>query len=312
MKRTLKKKLIIAGGVAVFLLLAGYFAVAWYVSSVFIDFSARSLEADRVRRHINGPADFGFPEEPEGVSVASEGVTLAGWIFRSSPGKRCGVIVSHGHRNTRYGALPYAALFYRRGCHVLVYDVRHHGDSKSEYGTYGYYERRDLVALVDHFATATGLARREIGLYGYSLGGSVSLQAAALMPDIAFVGADAPYADLRDIVRVRGEAMYGAINSLLLPTVLWIAEWRSGADFDDVSPRRDAARIAAPVFLLHSSTDTYTPPVHSQEIYDAIEHERKELHFTTWGEDHVQSLKTNPAGYEALVYGFLDRYVPGF
>ena len=311
MKRTLKRKLLWAGAIAAGLLFIGYFAIAWYVSGVFIDFSARSLEQDRVRHHITSPADFGLPE-PEPVSVKSDGVTLAGWMFRNPSDKRCGVVVSHGHINTRYGSLPYATLFYRRGCHILVYDIRHHGDSKAEYGTYGYYERHDLVKLVDHFAAATGLARREIGLYGVSLGGSVSLQAAALMPDIGFVGADAPYADIRDIARVRGDAMYGALNSLLLPTVFWIAEWRSGADFEQASAKRDAPRIAAPVFLLHSSTDSYTPPRHSREIYDAVEHERKELHMTTWGEDHTASLKTNPDGYRSFIYGFLDRYAPGF
>lgn len=307
----MKKKLVRIVVIAVLILAGGYGGVSWYLSGLVLEFPMRSLEQDRQNRAIDSVPALGFPE-PEVVSIASDGVTLKGWLFRNPAERPCGVVASHGHGSTRYGALPYARLFFRRGCHILVFDARRHGESDAPFGTYGYHERHDLVRVVDHFAAATGLERQKIGLFGSSMGAAISLQAAALIPDIAFVAGDSPYSSLERILRHRGQVMYGDVIDVLLPGATWLAELRSDVEFDEISARADAPRLTMPVFLLHSATDEYTPPDHSQRIHDAIGHDRKELHVTTWGAAHTQSLTTDPATYQALLDGFLDRHAPGF
>lgn len=309
-KRT-KKKLIWASGITVLVLLIGYLGASWYFSGLILKFPIRSLDNDRQYREFTSFADLGLPE-PESVKMDGEGVTLRGWLFRNRSGKQCAVIASHGHRSTRYGALAFARMFYQRGCHTLVFDARYHGASSGEFGTYGYYERRDLVKVVDYLAAAVGLERSQIGLFGMSMGGAISLQAAALAPDVAFVVADSPYSNFVRIVRTRGNALYGSVIDVLLPGAIWFAEWRSDSDFDAISARRDAPRLTMPVYLFHSAVDEYTPPEHSQIIFDAIPHERKVLHFGQWGSEHATSHKEHPDEYRALLYAFLDRYAPGF
>ena len=308
---TTKKRLFRLTLIATLVLGGAYAGVSWYLSSLIIEFPTRSLEQDRQSLAIENVAALGFPE-PEEVSIAGDGVTLKGWLFRNPQGRSCGVVASHGYSGTRYGALPYARLFFRRGCHVLVFDARCHGESEGDFGTFGYHERHDLVRVVDHVAATLGLERENIGLFGSSMGAAISLQAAALMPEIAFVAGDSPYADLEVILRDRGEAMYGGIIHVLYPGAIWVAELRAGIEFDEISVRKDARNLAMPVFLLHSASDRFTPPDHSRRIHDAIAHDRKELHLTTWGAAHTHSLRTDPECYQALLDAFLDRHAPGF
>ena len=94
----------------------------------------------------------------------------------------------------------YAPLFWERGCDLLIFDARYHGESTGDYGTYGYYEKLDTSKAIDWFSQQVGLPPERIGLLGESYGAATALETAALRPDIAFAAADSSYRDLETII----------------------------------------------------------------------------------------------------------------
>ena len=292
-------------------LIALYGAVTYYFSSQIVAFARPSLIEARAEYGEAAVATRGLPA-PIDVSIPVTGAALSAWLFEQPGPARCGVVLSHGYRSTRYGVLKYAPLVWKRGCDVLAIDARYHGDSTGEHATFGVYEKDDLVVVVDWLAGRLEVPRARIGLFGESMGGAISLQAATLIPDLGFVAADSSFSDLRTILARQGESRYGAMIDIFLPVAMTVAGWRAGADLADAAPVRHAARIRAPVLLVHSRDDDFTPWTHSQAIFDAIPHDRKELHAVDWDAAHGACIEVRYDEYERLFHAFLDRHTSGF
>jgi fermentation-respiration switch protein FrsA (DUF1100 family) len=306
---TMKKAL----GFAVFLLLvlaAVYLAGSWYFSGLIVTFDTKSLAESL---DLDGPpSDYGLPA-PEEVSFAGDGVTLAGWLFDHPGPSTCGVVLLHGITNNRYNMLKYAPLFWPRGCDVLIYDHRYHGDSTGEYGTYGYYEKQDALAALDWFEQRTGLQPGQIGLLGESYGAATALQTGPLAPNLAFVAADSPYRDLETIIGEQAVQQFGGWTKLFVPGALAISGLRARFAPSEVSPMAAAPAISAPVFLSHSATDEFTLPHHSVDIDATLASGAcRRLHLTDWGSAHAESINDNFATYKAQMDEFLAACAPDF
>ena len=74
----------------------------------------------------------------------------------------------NGFHGTRYRARSWAPIFWDRGCDILAYDHRGHGDSTPAFHTYGYHEKEDAVAALDWFADRFWLDRSQICSFGVS------------------------------------------------------------------------------------------------------------------------------------------------
>ena len=103
--------------------------------------------------------------------------------------------------------------------------------SREEYCTYGFFEKRDLVAALGT------LEHRRVVLFGSSLGAAVALQAAPLEPRVCGVIAEAPFASLESIVRDR--APWFATKSEV-GGALRLAGERGRFRVDEVSPEAAA------------------------------------------------------------------------
>ncbi len=305
-----RKIYLIPLSVLVLLLLGAYAYGSWFFATILIARPTQTL-AESAALVKKTPADVGLPAPLE-VTISSGEVTLAGWYFANERDGECGVVLLHGYTSTRYGALNYAPLFWQRGCDLLLYDARGHGESNGRYHTYGYYEKEDARAAALWLAQQAGLPLSQIGLMGVSYGAATSLQAAPLLPEVAFIIADSPYQDLETIVRHQAVQQYGPAVRIMIPGALLVAELRASFDVEAVSPANAAAQAQPPILLIHSRSDTYTPPANSQAIYNSAKPARAVLHLTNWGASHGDDINTNFVGYVALVDQFLQTYAPQF
>jgi dipeptidyl aminopeptidase/acylaminoacyl peptidase len=306
------------GALAVLLLLAGFYLWnCWYFSGAVVAYEHNTLEQVRERTEpVLGPYDLdqlGLPD-PEDLSLdVGDGIVLSGWFFENELGGDCGVLLLHGRAGARVETFMYVPLFWDRGCHLVMFDARHHGESTGDYATYGYHEKEDTLQVVAWLSRRTRLDTSQIGLMGVSYGAATVLQAAALEPDLAFVAAEAPFQDLATLLGEQAEQRYGALGrTILTPTVLLFAGWRADFEPAAVSPMLAARDVRAPVFLIHSLQDESVPPSHSEAIYANIAHDRKALHLTDWDAPHAQCMKTDPETFKAYMDDFLGQYVPGF
>jgi pimeloyl-ACP methyl ester carboxylesterase len=306
----MRSRLWLALAIVVGLLLVAYLAAGWYFSGIAIAPPARPLAEAQAQTGV--PANFGLPP-PEAIAIDTGEVTLSGWYFDNPADGNCGVMFMHGFTGTRYEALYWAPLFWERGCDLLAYDHRGHGESSQAFLTYGVNEKEDALAALNWFAERAGLDPSRIGVGGVSYGAATALQLAPQIPDAPFVLADSSYRSMPAIVRVRADALLGpALGGLLTPGALWIAGRRANFDPAAAAPEVTVAGAQMPVLLIHSRTDNFTPYTHSEAIYANSDPTRTVLHINDWGSLHAADITTDFAAYQALFEAFLAQYAPDF
>ncbi|MBE2221403.1 MAG: alpha/beta fold hydrolase [Anaerolineae bacterium] len=306
----MKRKALWAGIIIFDLLLVIYLAGSIYFADILIGKETQTL-AESQESMAETLAAYPLPT-PEEVAIDAGAVTLAGSFYDNPQDGNCAVLLLHGYRGTRYGSLQYAPLFWERGCDLLAYDARGHGNSSDALHTYGYHEKDDGVAAAQWLMERTGLPEEAIGLTGVSYGASTVLQMVPLLPDVAFVLADSPYQDLETIVAYQGVAQFGSWVKLFLPGGFAVAELRADFEKEAVSPKNAVADVDTPILITHSQTDTFTPVSNSEAIYANSNHETTWLEITDWGSPHAQSILDRPDAYKLMVAEFLATFAPDF
>ena len=229
------------------------------------------------------------------VTFHSGQLALAGWRFPAAGTRRGTIVYLHGVADNRGAASGIAARFTARGFEVVAYDSRAHGDSDGDACTYGYYEKRDLLRVLD------AIEPGPVVLIGSSLGAAVALQAAAEDARISAVVAAEAFSDLATVARERAPWFFSGGS---IRRAFELAEHMGHFKVDDVSPVRAATAISIPVFLLHGSRDRETPSEHSRRIFDALAGPRRLL--MVEGAGHNQSLAMGWTQIES----WIDEVIP--
>ncbi|RHX92622.1 alpha/beta hydrolase [Leptospira stimsonii] len=286
-----------------------YAMAVFYFSDQIIHFKTKTLEEDRREQAIASFAKLGLNDPPSEVTIKLKDVTIRAWLFEPKYKNRCGSVITHGYTVTRFSVLKYAQFFYKLGCPSLVYDVRYHGLSSGDSSTYGFYEKDDLLQIIQWFKNRTGLKSSEIAVAGQSMGAAISLLAAAKSKErFSFLLADSSYSKATVVFRERAIVQYSKLILTMLPSAIWLASVRSGADLKDSSPESFAEMIQTPTLLMHSAADVATLPSHSERIYSKLSVREKELHLTQWNAKHSENWNRNPQEYERIIRSFIIRY----
>jgi pimeloyl-ACP methyl ester carboxylesterase len=252
------------------------------------------------------PPRIAIPLRPEELRLAVEdvtitaadGVKLAGWLA-ARPGAPA-LVLLHGYPAEKADLLPIAAALAPRFT-ILLLDQRYFGASGGRATTIGFRECGDLRRAID-FLAERGF--REVGVFGFSLGGAVALMAAAEDSRIRAVAAYAPFADLRSLAH----ELYGWLWVLKYPFVGLLRGWSLlffGHDITAVSPERAAGAITVPVLLVASRADEQIPFAHVERLRKALAGNARAEIMTMDGGRHGEL----PAGFEARLAEFFLLYV---
>jgi len=241
------------------------------------------------------PSDYRLAVEDVTI-VAADGARLAAWWLPRAGAPA--VVLLHGYPAEKADMLPIAAALAPRFA-VLLVDLRYFGRSEGGVTTLGHRERGDLRIALD-FLEARGA--RPAGVFGFSLGGAVALTTAAEDGRIRAVAAYAPFADLR----VLGEELYAWLWLAKRPLVGSMRLWGRlflGADITRPAPREAAARLAIPVWLIHSRRDEQIPFRHAELLREALaQNPRAEFEFMARG--HHGEM---PPDFDARLLRFFSR-----
>jgi hypothetical protein len=285
----------------VVLLAVAYGAVSWAFSSKLIAPAARPLGPAR-------PADYGLPRQVDVLVPGADGVRLASWYFKNPRHAGCAVIMLHGFGGARAEVVAAAPLFWDRGCDLLLYDSRGHGESTPKLLTFGVTEREDAKLAIAWLAKRTRLPVSRLGLIGWSYGAAVSIQAAAETPRLGFIVADSAYSSLEGIAKVQADRQYGWWAKAFVPGALFVAGRREDFDPGKASPVSEIAHVQAPTLLVHSRQDGFTPWTMSRAIYARADKAHTELVIPAWSAPHAESYTKNHAGYTKLIDAFVKRF----
>lgn len=288
------------------LLFFGYFGISYYFSNQLVFFKTKTLEEERKNYKIKSYEDVGL-KDPEDISLPIDSITIKGWFFKGK--KNCGIIFHHGYSATRLRVLKYYPLFKEYECSLLFFDVRHHGDSTGDFTTYGYYEKEDLKEIIEYFQNKTGLVDHQIALVGESMGASIIIQFAGYSKrKFKMILAESPFSSLKKIVKERASILYTKYSILFLPGALFLANLRTNSNLTMSSPLFYAKDLRTPILIIHSKADDYTKYQHSEEIYNAINIQEKELILTNWNSRHVESIDDNFEKYNKYLKEFIKKY----
>lgn len=211
-----------------------------------------------LRRHVDALPPDGCSE----MAFSGAGINLAGWKCRASGYRRGTLVYLHGAADNRVSSVVAIQRFRPLGFDVVAYDSRAHGDSGGDICTYGFFEKQDLRRVLD--ATDVG----PIVLMGGSLGAAIALQSAADDPRVSAVVAAETFSDLRTVATERAPFFF---TRGTIAQAFQLAERQGNFDVDAVSPVLAAARIEAPVLLIHGDSDRETPPEHSRRVFEALQ-----------------------------------------
>ena len=279
--------------------------LAYTVPSVL---AARALTTPERHALSSSPSDLGLPFEAVEFSARGDDVTLRGWWIPSRGPET--VILVHGRNAVRDdpedGYLSLAGALVRAGYHVLMFDLRGHGESSAAHFGLGAREWRDVLGAVDA-SLARGVPAGRIAVIGFSSGAAAALAAAVREPAIGAVVADGVWPDLRELLEAELPRA-GGLPAFYAPGVSQAARLLYGIDIDAAKPIDDVAALAStgrPMLLIHEAEDRYTNRTQAERLDAAAASERSE---TWWveGAPHVQAYALHPDEYLTRVLAVLD------
>jgi len=294
----MKKIAIIGVSVAIFILLCAYFGLSAYIASSL-------TKVERIPITEN-PRSFGIGYQDISFTSRLDNLVLKGWYLEGEQ-DRPTIIMVHGREGNRAigtpGILELASRLVEKGFHVLMFDLRGHGESEGTYLSAGYYERYDLLGAVD-YARSRGASK--IGVVGFSMGAATSILAAAEEPGISAVVSDSSFADLTEIAN-REVKKQTHLPAWFAPGYLLVLKVWYGIDLNSVRPVDAVGRIAPrPILFIHGQADNYFPSTHANRLYEASNNASNQVWLVP-DAGHIQSYKTAPLEYLERITTFFEQ-----
>ena len=187
------------------------------------------------------------------------------------PKKAC-VIGLHGNG----GNCDMVSYFYyhyvKNRVAFACFDFSGCGKSEGEYISLGFYEKDDVIAVMDYLRNTYQI--EDFGLHGYSMGAATALRVLAERPEVKGAILDSPYTS---IIGFLGPFM--SIKEDIEPQDFYEMireEIQKRAHFDIFDNVIDKVEnIHQPVIFVHGEYDTLVPPHMSEELLEKCSSEKK-------------------------------------
>ena len=253
-----------------------------------------------------------FKADYEEVSFTSEdGIVLKGWLVKPARYDKTSpvIVICHGVGANKSDFTELAVSLSHRGYFVLQFDFRAHGESSGRRTSLGLHEQKDIEAALAFLKTRRDtIDPKRLGIYGFSMGGSAAILAAAKTGAFSAVVADSAFTSLRDQAR---EAITGFYHLPAFPflhlTVLGYGLYFQ-TQVDAIAPVKVIAAIApTPILIIAGEGDKLIPADNGRKLFAAAG-EPKELWIIP-GADHGGTLAAAGSEYEKRVGEFFDKHL---
>ncbi len=227
------------------------------------------------------------------------GRVLRGWWVPAK--NRAAVILCHGWAANRDQLRAELVLLSRHGFGVLAFDLPAHGLSDGDEVTWGDRERSSLHAAIDFVSARPGVDPNRIGALGFSMGGSVVVEVAAVDPRLKGIVASGTYTALTDEFHHQMRK-WGALSEVPAMKALEA----TGIDVQAVRPVGVICQVAPREVLIVDGTDDPQAPLDMERSLFAAACEPKGL-LVVPGAHHGDYAQIDPAGYEQRLVALFER-----
>lgn len=208
------------------------------------------------------PSMFSMEAKEETI-ITDDNLKLSSWYFPSN--KDSAIIFLHGYPAQKSDLLPLASKFYP-DFSLLLLDMRYFGKSEGKITTLGIKEKEDLKAAVSWLSDK---GYKNIGVFGFSLGGAVSLMGASEDKRIKAVASYGAFSDLKTLGRDLYYPLIG-IDWIMVELISFWGRFFIGGSPDEISPVKNMAKIEIPVLIIHNREDEQVPFNHAKRIKAAL------------------------------------------
>lgn len=240
----------------------------------------------------------------------SKNIILASWYIERSPSAPT-VIMVHGINVCKddYTVLMPAAMLYKAGFNVLLFDLRNHGFSDKDNGrtSVGNKEYLDVLGAWDWLVNQKKIVPERIGLFGVSLGAGTSLIAFTQEKRIAAVFVDSPYSNLLQIIQE--ELKREHYPPILAYGAIVMARLTTGDNLIAYNPSDAICRHSnRPIFIVHGTADKRINIHHTRDL--AALAKKTGANVTVWfapDAEHAQTVLKYPKEYEQRLVNFFRK-----
>jgi fermentation-respiration switch protein FrsA (DUF1100 family) len=243
------------------------------------------------------------PEELHAVPVAfpsDSGATLHGWwspVATSGPA----VLLLPGVRANRLSMVARAEFLKQAGYSVLLIDFQATGETAGSHITFGWLERRDVVAAVAFIRSRQ--PGGPIAIIGSSLGGAAALLAMPALHVNALV-LEAVYPTVERATENRLHNYFGPFGPAASSLLLLQLPLRLGVSARQLRPVDHIASTNCPVLVINGLDDRRTTPDDARLLYSRARPPKQLWMVAHAG--HVDLHRAAGADYETRVLSFLS------
>lgn len=221
-------------------------------------------------------------------------------------------VMVHGLGGTKYSMSSQAQGLYDLGFSLLIFDQRNSGENLAKYSTFGVLESYDCL---DYLKYAKNIIKKDgkILLYGESYGGASSIIAASRDDSlIDYMILDCPVSDsneFSDKVFKKIEKNQGVPVALMKFTGNIFLKTKLGFSLKDIDTIKwlENTEIKCPVLIINSNSDKVTPYHMGEDIYKAINSDKKEI-YTCKEIPHTKFAEKEPQNFKNIISKFLKKY----
>jgi hypothetical protein len=244
--------------------------------------------------------------------VTSDGIRLHAWIQRSHKAtSNRWVVLLHGYRSDRDILHTRRRFFVRRGYHALLLHFRGHGSSGAARISYGFNERRDVIAAIDFIRSAYPDQPLEIGIDGISMGAAAAAYAVAyesLNPDWIILESCYDTID-RALVNRLGEHVSGPFIPVIARPLEFAGKHVFQLPMEDLDAAKALEKLHCPALVLAGDSEEILKASEVEHLYANIPEPKRLVFFP--GAGHEDLLLKDPRRFAKAVTGFLGEFSPG-
>ena len=244
------------------------------------------------------PNDLGWQFEALTLETSDE-LELAAWFIPTKNQTNKAIVILHGYPADKGDLLNWAS-FLKNKYNLLFLDFRYFGKSDGSFTSFGYHERKDVLAAIK-FLREKGI--NEIGLMGFSFGASVALLTLPETKDVSAVVADTPFANL-DLM---GQTYYGNLPFLQKPLTALSKFWGRviySIDANEIASEQAVKKVQTPIFIIHSRQDETTLVENAERLKRALKDNKKS---TVWIFDRGRHGQIGGEDYQKRILDFFEK-----
>ena len=217
-------------------------------------------------------------------------------------------LVLHGYTGWKEAMYPYARMYYRKGYHCLVPDLRTQGESEGDFIGMGWTDHFDCMGWIERILEIDPEA--QIVIHGQSMGASTALLMAGepdLSDHVKAIVSEAAYTDAYTMFGEKLGAWFHLPSFPIVDTAVLLLKLRGGYDLRDAAPIKVVGKSSIPTLFIHGDQDAMIPVDMAYRLYNEASCDKQLL--IVEGAGHAQCKDKDPALFVDTVFLFLKDYI---